>query len=74
VNNFIDLNENYLILNENVYNLQNNNTVNDAVENFNFIGNKKGRPMNDKNLIYDEVTNKIYDPEVDLNEYKKARK
>jgi len=30
--------------------------------------------MNDNNLIYDEVTNKIYDPEIDMNEYKKARK
>ena len=42
--------------------------------NINYIGNKKGRPMNDKNVIFDEVTDKIYDPEIDYNEYKKARK
>lgn len=40
----------------------------------NLIGNKKGRPMIDKNVIYDEFTDKIYDPDIDYEEYKKARK
>ena len=30
--------------------------------------------MQDNDLIYDEINNKIYDPELDLEEYKKARK
>jgi hypothetical protein len=38
------------------------------------IGNKKGRPMTDSNIIVDEITNQIYDPELDPMEYKKARK
>jgi hypothetical protein len=38
------------------------------------IGNKKGRPMTDNNIIVDEITNRIYDPELDPIEYKKARK
>ena len=38
------------------------------------IGGKKGRPMTDMNIIVDEVNNKIYDPLVDPEEYKKARK
>jgi hypothetical protein len=38
------------------------------------IGSKKGRPMSDINIIVDEVTGRIYDPNVDPEEYKKARK
>ncbi len=38
------------------------------------IGGKKGRPMTDMNIIVDEVNNKIYDPLVNPEEYKKARK
>ena len=38
------------------------------------IGGKKGRPMTDMNIIIDEVNNKIYDPMIDPEEYKKARK
>lgn len=38
------------------------------------IGNKKGRPMQDKDIIYDEINQKFYDPSLDLIEYKKARK
>lgn len=40
----------------------------------NFTGVKKGRPMADLNLIKDEVSNRIYDPNEDYEEYKKARK
>jgi hypothetical protein len=35
---------------------------------------KKGRPMADSNVIFDEVTSKVYDPNIDPLEYKKARK
>jgi hypothetical protein len=38
------------------------------------IGSKKGRPMIDTDIIVDEVTGEIYDPNVDIEEYKKARK
>jgi len=40
----------------------------------NQLGGKRGRPMTDKCLIIDEVTSKIYDPDVDPEEYRKARK
>jgi len=39
-----------------------------------FTKHKKGRPMNDSFVIVDEVSKKIYDPNEDLVEYKKARK
>ena len=38
------------------------------------LGGKRGRPMTDKCLIIDETSNKIYDPEIDPEEYRKARK
>lgn len=41
---------------------------------FNQLGGKRGRPMTDKSLIIDEITNKVYDPDVDPEEYRKARK
>jgi hypothetical protein len=44
------------------------------LQNMQLIGNKKGRPMIDKDIIYDEINQKFYDPEIDFNEYKKARK
>jgi hypothetical protein len=40
----------------------------------NQLGGKRGRPMADRCLIIDEITNKVYDPEVDADEYRKARK
>jgi hypothetical protein len=43
-------------------------------QNMQLIGNKKGRPMIDKDIIYDEINQKFYDPNLDFNEYKKARK
>lgn len=39
-----------------------------------FTKHKKGRPMADSNVIIDEVNNKVYDPNEDPIEYKKARK
>ncbi len=39
-----------------------------------FIKQKKGRPMNDTNIIVDDLTGKLYDPNSDALEYKKARK
>jgi hypothetical protein len=48
--------------------------INNLTEPKTLIGNKKGRPMTDTNIIIDEVTNTIYDPELDPIEYKKARK
>jgi hypothetical protein len=39
-----------------------------------FMKQKKGRPMADTNLIYDETNGKFYDPNEDPVEYKKARK
>jgi hypothetical protein len=48
--------------------------TNNNTDPISFIGNKKGRPMADTNIIIDEVTNTIYDPELDPIEYKKARK
>jgi len=44
------------------------------MDNMQLIGNKKGRPMTDKDIIYDEFNQKFYDPNIDLIEYKKARK
>jgi len=38
------------------------------------LGGKRGRPMTDKSLIIDEITNKVYDPDIDPEEYRKARK
>jgi hypothetical protein len=39
-----------------------------------FMKQKKGRPMTDTNVIYDEVLDKFFDPDEDPVEYKKARK
>ncbi len=39
-----------------------------------FMKHKKGRPMADTNIIYDDVNDKVYDPIDDPLEYKKARK
>jgi hypothetical protein len=39
-----------------------------------FMKQKKGRPMTDTNVIYDEVLDKFFDPDDDPVEYKKARK
>lgn len=49
---------------------------NDKLSNFqnNQLGGKRGRPMTDKSLIIDEITNKVYDPDIDPEEYRKARK
>jgi len=38
------------------------------------LTNKRGRPMVNKAIIVDELTNKIYDPELDPEGYRKARK
>ncbi len=85
-NNFSNSNEKYLNINnenlrlsfndntKNIHNLYQTDDFGHNYLNNNLIGNKKGRPMNDKNLIYDEITNKVYDPAIDLIEYKKARK
>ena len=57
--------------------------IEESVENLRFIdqekplyqlGGKRGRPMTDKCLIIDETTKKIYDPDIDPEEYRKARK
>ena len=39
-----------------------------------FLKVKKGRPMEDSNMIMDEVNAKVYDLCVDPVEYRKARK
>jgi hypothetical protein len=38
------------------------------------LKHKKGRPMMDTNVIYDDVNDIYYDPNQDPLEYKKARK
>jgi hypothetical protein len=57
--------------------------IEESVENLRFIdqekplyqlGGKRGRPMTDKCLIIDETKKKIYDPDIDPEEYRKARK
>lgn len=64
------VNQNTKEFNSEEIQLQNHTSNNNS----NLLGNKKGRPMVDKNVIFDEVTKKVYDPTLDINEYKKARK
>ncbi len=40
----------------------------------NLLKHKKGRPMTDTNVIYDDLNERYYDPIQDPIEYKKARK
>jgi hypothetical protein len=44
------------------------------IEENKLLKQKKGRPMMDTNVIYDEVNDRYYDPYQDPLEYRKARK
>lgn len=58
---------------QDVYQFNSSGSLEKEVQNT-FTKHKKGRPMTDTKVIVDDVTKKVYDPNVDPLEYKKARK